>query len=98
MTGGDGAFERRYYSLYKVRLCLDGIFGRCEARETEWTMEARGRVYNSVSLADSQGGGGFQLHRNIGIACGCLVLLCLCLGVSYAAYANLPAIMRALGQ
>jgi len=36
--------------------------------------------------------------RNIGIACGCLVLLCLCLSVSYAAYANLPAILRALGQ
>jgi predicted component of type VI protein secretion system len=36
--------------------------------------------------------------RNIGIACGCLVLLCLCLGVSYAAYANLPAILRAMGQ
>jgi hypothetical protein len=36
--------------------------------------------------------------RNIGIACGCLILLCLCLGVSYAAYINLPAIMRAIGQ
>ncbi len=36
--------------------------------------------------------------RNIGIACGCLVLLCLCVSGSYAVYANLPAIMRALGQ
>jgi Double zinc ribbon len=36
--------------------------------------------------------------RNVGIACGCLVLLCLFMSVSYAAYVNLPAIMSALGQ
>ena len=36
--------------------------------------------------------------RNIGIACGCLVLLCLCVSGSYIVYAQLPAILRALGQ
>ena len=37
-------------------------------------------------------------NRNIGITCGCLVLLCLCSSVSYAVVANLAAIQKALGM